>query len=154
MAVVRRHLVEEQRLGALDLLRIDQRLRIELALRLVGEAERVLEDHVGSAGLGVALLGNRTVAAPVTEISEPHHVLGVRLPGGRRRSLVELDRPEALRRAVAIDEREHVATRLGDGERLGRTLDGIGCLPRRGAADAELRSMRPRRWARGRGSRS
>ena len=50
MTVVRRHLVEEHRLGALDLRDVDERLRIERARLLVDEAERVFEHHVAAAG--------------------------------------------------------------------------------------------------------
>lgn len=121
--VVRRDLVVEERLGALDLLRIDERPFVHRALRLVREAERVLEDHVRAAGLRVALLRDRAVAPPVTEVAEPHHVLGVALPGGRRRALVELDRREAVRGAIAVDERDHVAARLGHRQRRPRPLD-------------------------------
>lgn len=114
MPVVRRHLVEELRLRALEGSRIDARRRIELAGLLVGEAVGVLEDHVGPAGLGVALLGDRAVAAPVAEVAEARHVLGVRLGGRGGRPLVELDRRQALRGAVAVDERDDVPARLGE----------------------------------------
>ena len=43
--------------------------RVEDPVPLVGEAGRVLEDHVRTAGRGVALLGNGAVEPPVAEVA-------------------------------------------------------------------------------------
>ncbi len=117
VAVVRGKLVEEHRLGMLDLSGVDRRGRLERSVLLVGETGGVLENHVRPPRRGEAFLGNGAVQPPVTEVPVLRHVLRVCLAGARGGAFIELDGREPHRCAIAVDELDHVATGLRDRHR-------------------------------------
>ena len=123
MSVLRRLLFEEEALCLEHVFRGDPRRLVERARLLVDEAKRVLHDHVRPAVARGALLRDRAVAAPVTEVAPMGHVLGVLLRGGLRGALFEFYVGHALAPAIAVDEREKILPRLFDRQERRRRHD-------------------------------
>ena len=80
-------------------------------LRAAFEVGYVLSDAVASAAPRVSHRGRESVRVPMADVTFERHVLGMPLRRGRR-VLVEHERLEIERRAVAVHEFEHIRARL------------------------------------------